>query len=146
MEDKIYTKTWVWRIKKLMHELKLNDLWDEQYNIERNLILSLSNIRLAEYSREQWINSAKLSHKGRNYLEIAKFKPSLKSYLNFLVNDRSVGYILKIRTGNNTLSVEVDRYKNRKTYEECICKSCNEQEIEDLYHVIVKCKGYLEFS
>ena len=40
--------------------------------------------------------------------------------------------------------MEIDRYKNRKIYEECICKSCNGQEIEDLHHVIVKCKGYLE--
>ena len=52
--------------------------------------------------------------------------------------------MLKIRTGNHSLSIEIDRYKNRKTYEECICKSCKEQEIEDLYHVVVKCNGYEE--
>ena len=52
--------------------------------------------------------------------------------------------MLKIRTGNHTLSVETDRYKNRKTYQECVCKSCKEQEIEDVHHVIVKCDGYKE--
>ena len=80
-------------------------------NIEKNCIIFLTNKRLAEYSREQWINSAKHSHKGRNYLELARFEQSPKSYLNFLVNDKSVGYMLKIRTGNHTLSVEIDRYK-----------------------------------
>ena len=30
--------------------------------------------------------------RGRNYLELARFEPSRKSYLNSLVNDKSVGY------------------------------------------------------
>ena len=54
----------------------------------------------------------------------------MKNYLNLVVNDQSVSKMLNIRTGNHTLSVEIDRYRNRKTYEECICKSCDEEKIE----------------
>ena len=65
-------------------------------------------------------------------------------YLNSVpgLNDKSIGHILKLRTGNHTLSVEVDRYQNRKTYDECICNSCDKQEIEDLFHVLVVCPKF----
>ena len=78
------------------------------------------------------------------YLELSRFEPNIKAYLNFIVSDKSVGYrpMLQVRTGNHTLAVEIDRYQNRNTYEECICNSCKQQDIEDLFHVIVKCKGY----
>ena len=57
---------------------------------------------------------------------------------------RSVNKMLKLRTGNHTLSTEIDRYCNRKAYEECICKACDENKIEDLYHVIVECSSYAD--
>ena len=144
LDEKNFTKTWVWNIKKLLYKLKLEDFWTQQDDAKRTTWKLHINKRITEYFREEWINSAKHSHKGNNYLELARFEPHLKDYLNFVVKDKSVGYMLKIRTGNHTLAVEIDRYKNRKTYEECICKSCKQQEIEDLYHVIVKCQGYNE--
>ena len=142
INEQTFSKTWVWQIKKLLHKLKLEKLWIEQYNIDRTTCTKLINVRLNEYFREEWINSAKHSHKGTNYLELSRFDPNLKAYLNFVGKDKSVGHMLKLRTGNHSLSVEIDRYKNRKTYEECICKSCDCQDIEDLFHVIVCCPGY----
>ena len=53
-------------------------------------------------------------------------------------------HYLKLRTGNHTLSTEVDRYRSRKTYEECICNACDLNQIEDLHHVIVECPKYNE--
>ena len=37
-----------------------------------------------------------LSIEGRNYLELARFELSPKCYLNFLVNDKSVGQAYKL--------------------------------------------------
>ena len=59
-----------------------------------------------------------------------------------MVKDKSIGHMLKIRTCNHTLSVEIDRYQNRKTYDECICKACDLNQVEDLFHVIVACPKY----
>ena len=100
-------------MKKLLHKLHLNDVWTKQYEIERNLSKFLINKRLTEYFREQWISSAKHSHKGNDYLELSRFERNLKPYLNFILNDKSVEIMLKTRTGNHTLSVEIDRYNNK---------------------------------
>lgn len=44
--------------------------------------------------------------------------------------------MLKIRTSYRTLSVEVDRYGNRKTQNEYICKLCEQEEIEDFFFIL----------
>ena len=72
------------------------------------------------------------------------FNCDIKPYLNFIMKDGSVLNMLKLRTGNHKLSIEVDRYRNRKAYNECICSACNTGEIEDIYHVLVKCSEYLD--
>ena len=140
--EPLYSKTWVCQIKRLLHKLQLEDLWRNQSEANRKIYKTLVDIRLSAYFREQWIDSAKHSQKGKNYLELARFEPNLKPYLNFIVNNKSISHMLKIRTCNHSLSVEVDRYKNRKTYKECICKSCDLDQIEDLFHVIIKCPKY----
>ena len=144
INEPYYSKTWVSKIKKLLHKLQLDELWLKQYDTDRNISKILIDKRLNEYCREEWISSARHSHKGNNYLQLARFELGLKMYLNFVVTDKSIGHMLKIRTGNHTLSVEVDRYRNRKTYDECICKSCEQEEIEDLFHVIVVCPKFSE--
>ena len=55
---------------------------------------------------------------------------------------KSIDKLLRLRTDSHTLSTEVDRYRHRKTYEECICLRCDRNKIEDLYHVIVECPKY----
>ena len=83
--------------------------------------------------REKWINNTKNSHKGLDYLEISIFNNEPKSHLNFTINDKSVASMLKLRTGNHTFSVEIDRYRNRKTYDECTlvsAKNCEEEKLK----------------
>ena len=68
----------------------------------------------------------------------------MKHYLNFIMNDKSVIQILKLRTGNHILFVETDRYKNRRTYNERTCNLCSMQKIQDLHHVIIECPKFNE--
>ena len=62
------------------------------------------------------------------------------------MNDRTVHSMLRLRTGNRTLSTEIDCYRNRKAYDECICKACDINKIEDLHHVIVESPKYTEIK
>ena len=114
MGNPFYSRTWCSRIKDLMYKLRLEELWINQHKIEKNIYKKSIDIRLTEYFREEWINSAKHSRKGLNYLELSRFNCKLKPYLNFIANDKSVEDMLKIRTGNHSLSTEIDRYRNRK--------------------------------
>ena len=132
MDEKQCSKTWCQQIKALLHKLKLSDLWDNQLNANKLHYQKMINNRLVDYFRELWIDSAKSSNKGMNYLELSLFNCDRKPYLNLIMNDRSVNKMLKIRTGNHRLSTKIDRYRNRKTYEECICEACDTNKIEDL--------------
>ena len=144
VEESNYSKTWCWQIKKLLYELNLERLWENQ-NDKGNINYSnVINIRLKEHFREQWIKSAKNSHKGLDYLELATFECGMKSYLNFITKDKSVLSMLKLRTGNHKLSIEIDRYRGRKAYNECVCQACNTGDLEDIYHVIVVCPKYTD--
>ena len=130
--------------KNLLYELKLEKLWGNQDREEKINYYSIIQTRLTEYFREQWIKSAKHSHKGLDYLELTMFNCDMKPHLNFIMEDRSVLSTLKIRTGNHELSIEVDCYRNRKVYNECICNACNTGEVEDIqaYYVLVECPEY----
>ena len=145
VEETCHINTWCWKIKNLLYELKLEQLWRNQENINKQNIKNYKWIiktRLKDHFRELWIKSASHSHKGLEYLELARFDCDIKPYLNFITCDKSVIQMLKLRTGNHTLSVEIDRYQNRKMYNERLCTLCDTQNIQDLYHVIIQCPKF----
>ena len=145
IEEGCYRNTWCYNLKKLLYELKLEDLWTNQSTIDKSNYKRhqiVVNIRLMEHFREVWIKSAKHSHKGLDYLELSMFNSEMKPYLNFIINDKSIIQMLKLRSGNHTLSVETDRYRNRRSYNERICNLCNTQKIQDVFHVIVECPKF----
>ena len=47
----------------------------------------------------------------------------MKPYLNFTIKDKLVNNMLKLRTGNQTFSVEIDHCRYHKNDDECICKN-----------------------
>ena len=147
IEHKCYRDTWSWHLKKLLCDLKLENLWTNQANINKSnqkMYKNEINMRLTEHFRELWIKSAKHSHKGLEYLELSMFNCEMKKYLNYTTNDKSIIQMLKIRTGNHTLSVETDRYGDRRAYHERICNLCNTQKIQDLYHVLIECPKFIQ--
>ena len=81
-----FHNTWSHRIRKLFKKvhllevLNLPDLLDN-VNYKRKI-----NNRLEDYFREEWIDTAKNSNKGLDYLELCRYECNLKRYLN-LTND-----------------------------------------------------------
>ena len=142
VEETQYSNTWCFQIRKLLYALSLDEVWERRNENENRNFTIIINNRLKEYFREQWIKSAKNSHKGLDYLELATFNCDMKPYLNFIMKDKSVTSMLKLRTGNHKLSIEIDRYRNRKAYNECLCKACDTGKLEDMYHVMVECPAY----
>lgn len=144
IEDPRFSHTWCGRIKNLLCDLKLEDLWSNQTTHEKISYKQKIDVRLKEYFREKWITSAKLSNKGIDYLELALFDCETKQYLNYIMSDKSVNRMLKLRTGNHVLAVETERYRNRKAYNERLCNFCEMGKVQDLYHVIVECPKFVE--
>lgn len=143
IDSSCYKKTWTRQLKNLLYELNLGQLWVDQLNIVKYNYKSMIISRLNNYFREKWINSAKHSNKGRNYLELSRFDNDMKAYLNIISEDRNVLSLLKFRTGNHNLATEkVERYKHRKLYEECVCTFCNDDKVEDIHHLLCECSKY----
>ena len=131
-------------MKKLLQQLKLEELWTNKRKKDEISYESIINTRLGEYFSEQWLNSGKDTHKGSHYLELTLFNCEMKPYLNFIIKDTSVLDTLKLRTGSHKPSIEIDKYRNRKAYDECPCNYVIMKKIEDIYHVIAECLRYKE--
>jgi len=140
-----YKNTWCWHIRKLLYDLNLHDIWINQSDINtltyRRYKFKIDK-RLVDFFRESWLRSAKYSNKGIDYLQMAMFNCEMKHYLNFVNIDKSVLLMLKFRTGNHHLLVETERYGNRKVYNERICKLCDMEKVQDLYHAMVECPKF----
>ena len=142
LHDATCTNTWTHHIKKLLFTLNLQQLWFNQNECDKNSYIRIVNERLHNFFREEWINSAKISHKGLYYIEMCRFDNNLKPYLNMMSDiSEETSIMLKFRTGHHKLMAEIGRYGNRLEYEECYCPFCPER-IEDIYHFLVECPNY----
>ena len=139
MENTSYRNTWYARVSKLFNKVHFTETQSSEYS--RNIKKLINNV-LTEYFRKDWIDSAKLSNKGLKYLELCRFQCELKPYIMDSRDKTKIDNIIKLRTGNHTLAAEVGTYQNRTTYKDCICKFCDLEENEDIYHFIVVCPRY----
>ena len=90
VENRQYVNTWCWQIMKLLQELNLENLWTNQDKENAVNYKFIINTSLKEYFREQWIQSAKHSHKGLNYIfRISDIFFTPVSVLPFYVNYNS---------------------------------------------------------
>ena len=71
MEEQCFDNTWCSLIRKLLCDLNLGDLWLNQDSHEKLNYKYKIDTHLKDYFREKWIISAKTSHKGTDYLEMA---------------------------------------------------------------------------
>ena len=97
---------------------------------------------LKNHFRAEWINDAKRSQTGTNYLESAQFDCTIKHYLTLDLKRSDLGPLLKMTSGNHNLAVRTGSYRNRLEYEERICNLCNDGTIETVFHFICECSMY----
>lgn len=140
LDRKSFRNTWCERINNLFKKTNSQDIRDIRFN-DRNPKMLIHSI-LIDYFRKDWINSAKGSEKGLQYLELCRFRCDLKLYLTRADDKTRITEILKLRTGNHNLAAETGTYQNRKTFKDCICKHCDSDENEDIFHFIAKCPRY----
>ena len=138
-DKKSFRNTWCSRIDKLVHKIDLKNIQSMEYSGKSKKIIDNA---LIEYFRREWIDSAKHSVKGLRYLELCRFQCQLKPYLAISNSRNKICSVIKLRTGNHTLAAEVGTYQNRSTYKDCICKFCDLNKIEDIFHFIVECPCY----
>ena len=142
LHSQMFHNTWLFRIQKIFTKLNLEEVWNLDNLVDHVNYNRIFDNTLIEYFRQEWIKSAKNSNKGLNYLELCRFECNPKQYLNVTGGLRQTIPILKMRTGNHALAAEVERYKNRKNYQDRLCSNCDNNEVEELFHFICRCPLY----
>ena len=127
-----------------LNTLDLEQYWVNQENINPKLFKIILKTRLNEYFGTQWINTAKNSHTGLDYLELVEFDCQMKNYLNLKTENKEINALLKLRTGNHHLAVRTGCYRDKLIYEERICKLCNLIKVETVYHFMIECPRYAD--
>ena len=70
-----------------------------------------------------------------------------ENYIFAIENFQKRKYFSKLRVSAHDLHIETGRYKKptKNPLNERICHLCNSNEIEDEYHVVIKCSYYNNF-
>ena len=126
---------WIVTIEKVVRCLKLIEVPLKKFKDTTNSVIS-------EYFKSNWKN--KLRNEDISRLSTYKTLNddfTLPKHLGLPYQLRKV--ISRIRCSNHPLAIEKGRHKNPKTpREERVCIFCNNQDIEDEEHFLLKCTTY----
>ena len=129
---------WLNFIRNILISVGKVDLFNA-YNIENpkstksQIIKSLNDLYI-----QKWHSETEESSKGTNY-KLFKDNQQFEAYLNILTR-KSYIPLIKFRTGNHRLPVEVGRWERPKIpLHERICTLCNTNDIGDEFHYILTC-------
>ena len=131
-------ENWATNVRKLLYDLGLNYVWDEQNNIMINY--NVLKVRLLDQFYQNWRSSIENSEK----LSIYKVIKSDFKMEEYLLKDFSVQFLTLIRLGVLKLNIETGRYVNQpRNNRVCLC--CNLKNIENEYHFLLVCPAYRQY-
>ena len=136
-----YQHKWIHQIKSILESVGRNDLWVANAVLNPNAVKQSIFRTLLDQSIQEWYSKLESSSKGKNY-RLYKTGIVIEKYLiNFPINIYLP--ILKFRTTNHRLSVELGRWV-RKPYEERRCLKCNSNSVGDEFHYLLECDFFKE--
>ena len=105
-----------------------------------------TSVKLKLYDNEQdriikEIHDSSLNPKLRSY-KLFKHTYSLEPYLTLNLSKKTFNAISRFRTSSHNLRIETGRHETPKTpLQERLCLKCNNGEIEDEIHFLIKCSN-----
>ena len=74
-----------------------------------------------------------------------KYEHKAEDYLDIIPTINGKRDYTKVRTSNHKLAIEAQRYKRPVVpRDQRLCEFCNQNKIEDEYHIIFSCKIYAD--
>ena len=112
------TSKWIRFIKSILNSSGRSDIWFRQPNQISFPLGKLINQNLQEQFLQTWNSQLDNSSKGRNY-SLFKSDISCETYITVL-NGHMLHTMLKFRTSNHKLPIEVGRWNNTEiSYRKC---------------------------
>ena len=138
-------KNWGFRVKKFLHCLNMEEIFNFDPNANFKATLKLLDISLHDYYSSQWLKNinSKLSKHGkgnnklRTYSQI-KHVYATTHYVKTVKEKQCRSALAKFRCGVAPLELERGRYKGIKV-EDRLCKMCDINEVEDECHTLIRC-------
>lgn len=117
-------------------------MWENQHVKDENVFLLSFKQTLIDCFTQEWhvylqTNSVLILYKA------VKERFEYESYLDVFSNIKLRQFVTKIRLSSHNLHIETGRYgRNRLPRHERMCQICDENEIENEFHFMLKCSKY----
>jgi hypothetical protein len=134
-------RNWASNVKTLLDSYGYSNVFDNPSEMNLCMFHREFKLRVIDVFKQHWINSIDQSTSLPLY---NYFKPVFgqEQYLNKLPV-KSMVAISKLRLSSHCLRIVTSRYtNNRIPLEERLCTLCNLNEIEDEFHLVLKCPVY----
>ena len=129
---------WISFVRDTLYRNGFGHIWNEQSHITISKFKTEFKQRLLNQFQQEWRAMLNESSKCIFYREV-KTEFVLESYL-YRIPFKFARYILKLRTCNHKLEIEVGRYTNLERHER-ICKNCTLNVLGDEYHLFYECSN-----
>ena len=124
------------KIKEILYKVGRVDLWQNQFQINHNQIHKIIKQTLIDQFQQQWHAQLQSSNKNKKYSNF-KEKHEFEYYLKSLNKDEYLP-LLKFRTANHHLPIEIGRYDGT-TLNDRTCNLCNLEKIGSEKHYVLEC-------
>jgi len=134
-DDEIYKSRWIKKIRSILDNCGLTNIWYEQTNVNKIWITNCINLRLKDISVQAWHSEVDTNRLCINY-KLFKVDVGIEQYLIKLdINDRI--NLCKYRCGSHKLPISEGRYLADAPVK--MCSLCNSQDSGDEYHYVMVC-------
>ena len=132
--------SWTKNIKEELSKLGLYYLWEYIEHCNHDVIYNIIQQRINDVYMQNIFSIVTQSSKVELYQYITD-GCFMHSYLSKTIDFKYRKEITKIRISNHKLNIEVGRYKN-VVRPLIVCTLCDQNDIEDEFHFILKCVFY----
>jgi hypothetical protein len=130
---------WYEKVKMIMNQYKIRE--EEMYLSNWKQIIKQ---KIHIHEEKQWLmnlNDEKQYRSKMNIYRTIKCKLEYEKYLKDERNKHGTNILSRLRSGSHFLRVETGRYDNIER-ENRICTFCNENEVDDEIHFLLKCEWH----
>ena len=142
MDDLNGKSNWVSSLRHCLQTLGFGYVWENPTNINVHILLYNLDRRLKDVFIQKWYQSINNNAKLECYVNI-KHDFVYESYLDVLDIRKFRFSYVNFRTSCHNLEIERGRYTNIQRNER-VCKLCDQNVIEDEYHLLCCCTFYTE--
>ena len=131
-------KNWALKMKSMLHELGLANIWINQDNF--NINLQPINLRILDIYKQTWFSDINNSSRLSSYC-LYKQEVEIEFYQKQICTNKFRHALTKFRLSVHKLAIETGRHNGIDRHLRK-CQNCSLNKIEYEYHFLLECPKY----